>query len=243
MSPRSRSDNCQRSQAVPRQTITSIVSSASPGQSTTNFNSVVEQKFSKRGRLLKPNRARYSPDPDISSTARDKNITTRKSYFMPESTAKEENEIVGELSPATPVVNEVLVGPAINMVEIPSFRIYVVERSEDEDGHIPHDDMSDEAFLKRHKKLEAKEKQRKRWDSQRLSEAKYREKLRMAQEEREQQKVQRRQQRKRKGRAECTSVEEQGILLPTIDDVQAIFVSPELPFDAFEYALPIAEKE
>ncbi|CAL8125864.1 unnamed protein product [Orchesella dallaii] len=219
------------------------VSSPSPGPSTSNSNGVVEQKFSKRGRLLKPNRARYSPDPDISVNSRDKCITTRKSYFMPESTAEEENEVVEEPAPAKPVVEEEPVCPVIDVVEVPKWRINVVEGYEDElDRPIPDDDMSEEAFMKRHQKLEAKEKQRKRWDSQRLREETYREKLRMRQEERDRQKEFRRLQRKRKGRVGCTSDEEQESLLPTIDDVKAIFISPELPVGAFGFTLPLVEK-
>ncbi|ODM95798.1 Male-specific lethal 1 [Orchesella cincta] len=231
---------------VPGPSTPAVFSSPSPGPSSSNSNGVVEQKFSKRGRLLKPNRARYSPDPDISVNSREKCITTRKSYFMPESAAQEEEESpeAPPTTPAPPVVEEEPISSApCDVVEVPKWRINVVEGYEYElDRPIPDDDMSDEAFLKRHQKLEAKEKQRKRWDSQRLREETYREKLRMRQEERERQKELRRLQRKRKGRAGCTSDEEQESLLPTIDDVKAIFISPELPVGAFGFTLPLVEK-
>ncbi|CAL8115652.1 unnamed protein product [Orchesella dallaii] len=218
-------------------------SSPSPGPSTSSSKGVVEQKFSSRGRLLKSNTVQYSPDPDNSANSRDKCITTPKSSCIPESTAEEDNEVVEEPSPVTPAVDDVPISPAIH-VEVPSWRIIEIEGCGDEpNGPIPVDDMSDEAYLKRHQKPEVKEKRQKRWDSQRLREEDYMEKLRMTQSERELKKELRNQQKTPKRRADSTSDEEQEILMPTIDDVKAIFVSQELPDDVVEYALPLVEKD
>lgn len=230
------------------------------------------QKFSQRGRLLKPNRARYSPDPEISvpTPTREKFVTTRKGYFVGQpfvhemeyssehghEDGEEVHEIGSRKGPPTTCmetemdeeqqgrpsvqtssstgifedgggdgISSSAAGPEI-VVEVPQWRISILEGFSDDEERLPNeDDMSDEAFLKRHQKLEQKEKQRKRWDSQRMREESYLERwaiftiifsqiykkyellqclfvesrLKRKQEERERQKELRRQQRKRKG--------------------------------------------
>lgn len=188
--------------------------------------STTPQKFSQRGRLLKPNRARYSPDPDISipTPTREKFVTTKRGYFVgqpfvhemeysSEQGHEDDEEVLemgsrkGPLSTCmdTEVDEEGLqqgrpsvqssssagiiddgggdgisssaTGPLM-VVEVPQWRISIVEGFSDDEERLPNeDDMSDEAFLKRHQKLEQKEKQRKRWDSQRMREESYLERL------------------------------------------------------------------
>lgn len=178
------------------------------------------QRFSQRGRLLKPNRARYSPDPDISVsiTPREKFVTTKRGYFVgepfvqPGFTAEDEEgalhrhtESSYQFSTPTPPRGRedeedpfLLSGPdtetskskfetledgsmtttaeggasLATLIEVPIWRVNDFE-SMPEVEVFPDDDMSEEAFLKRHQKLEAKEKQRKRWDSQRMREESY----------------------------------------------------------------------
>lgn len=166
-------------------------------------------RYSQRGRLLKPNRGRYSPDPESTGNSREKDnrcAITKKTYFVNEPSVQDGFSGVecGDVSvedfalealptPTLGIEEDELIFPPstddaeialepktksqLVTVEVPLWRSNIVEGFEEGEEHMePDDDMSDEAFMKRHQKLENKEKQRKRWDSQRMREENYREK-------------------------------------------------------------------
>ncbi|CAG7834937.1 unnamed protein product [Allacma fusca] len=130
-----------------------------------------------------------------------------------------------------------------SLVEIPRWRERIFEPFDTNVGQATDESLDDQVFLKRHTKSEINERRRKRWDSQRMREESYLEKLKRKREERENQKKH----KKKRGRGQQNDKNSKDddifTFQPLIHDAVYIRNDPELPITVFGYPLPIIESE
>ena len=158
-------------------------------------------------------------------------LTTRTPYLVTISTSQFFNEEEADETKS-------------NLIEVPTYREINLtngeresETSYDDNGDEEVEDLRDESFLKRHQKLEIDERRRKRWDSQRLREESYLDRLKRNRTST------RKEYYMKRRRRDCNSILDcVGTLLPSPEDACFIRVDDDIVISAFGHPVPVMEK-
>uniref|UniRef100_A0A182J9K4 PEHE domain-containing protein n=1 Tax=Anopheles atroparvus TaxID=41427 RepID=A0A182J9K4_ANOAO len=142
-------------------------------------------------------------------------MVTRKQYI---SCSWKDDAVTAEL--------EKLLSNEAAELEIPSWNV-IDDSSQSADDHVPtsRENISDEAYMKRHTKLEIDERRRKKWDVQRIREQKNIERL-----------------KKRQLKEQPADQEAQKTITtfyPTVDTLKYIVITDDVPVQAFGELIPL----